>query len=167
MGCVICSRLLQDSPMEEGIHKLTNQLTGRTKAAGWRALAQPMAIYLLLRTQAVSIAQHWPISSLSKRMQPLIFVLPSLLAFFMNRSLAAITCLKPGSTATAKWANASGKSCSWTWTVGSNFGTNSVNGGGWVDSIHHRRNGFSAKRHIWYTAIAAMVDAGQDAPALP
>ncbi|KAF2011439.1 hypothetical protein BU24DRAFT_329012, partial [Aaosphaeria arxii CBS 175.79] len=41
----------------------------------------------------------------------------------------AVTCLKVGSTATATWTNSAGKTCRWTGTVGSNFGTNSVNGG--------------------------------------
>lgn len=41
----------------------------------------------------------------------------------------SITCLKVGATATAVWTNAAGKSCRWTGIVGSNFGTNSANGG--------------------------------------
>ncbi|CAI6302473.1 unnamed protein product [Periconia digitata] len=41
----------------------------------------------------------------------------------------AISCLKPGSTATATWTDAQGKTCRWTGTVGSNFGPNSGNGG--------------------------------------
>ncbi|KAF2633304.1 hypothetical protein BU25DRAFT_329022, partial [Macroventuria anomochaeta] len=41
----------------------------------------------------------------------------------------AITCLKVGATATATWTNAAGKTCNWAGVVGSNFGTNSVNGG--------------------------------------
>ncbi|KAJ4983351.1 hypothetical protein SVAN01_11136 [Stagonosporopsis vannaccii] len=41
----------------------------------------------------------------------------------------AVTCLKVGATATATWKNAAGKTCRWTGTVGSNFGTNSVTGG--------------------------------------
>lgn len=39
-----------------------------------------------------------------------------------------IYCLAPGQIATAQW-NARGKSCTWTGTVGSNFGVNNVNGG--------------------------------------
>lgn len=42
---------------------------------------------------------------------------------------ASITCLKVGSTATARWVDGSGKSCTWTGVVGSNFGVNSINGG--------------------------------------
>ncbi|WPA97384.1 uncharacterized protein RHO25_001994 [Cercospora beticola] len=41
----------------------------------------------------------------------------------------SVTCLTVGSTATARWTNAAGQTCSWTGTVGSNFGTNSANGG--------------------------------------
>ncbi|USP78104.1 hypothetical protein yc1106_05378 [Curvularia clavata] len=41
----------------------------------------------------------------------------------------SISCLKVGATATAVWTNAAGKTCRWTGTVGSNFGTNSANGG--------------------------------------
>lgn len=44
----------------------------------------------------------------------------------------SITCLKVGATATAKWTNAAGKTCSWTGVVGSNFGANSANGGEYV-----------------------------------
>lgn len=49
----------------------------------------------------------------------------------------AITCLKVGSTATATWKNAAGKTCRWTGTVGSNFGTNSVTGGEYVHPNSH------------------------------
>jgi hypothetical protein len=41
----------------------------------------------------------------------------------------SVTCLEVGSTATATWKNAAGKTCKWTGIVGSNFGTNSVTGG--------------------------------------
>lgn len=41
----------------------------------------------------------------------------------------SVTCLKVGATATATWKDSAGKTCRWTGTVGSNFGTNSVNGG--------------------------------------
>jgi hypothetical protein len=41
----------------------------------------------------------------------------------------SITCLEVGSTATATWKNAAGKTCKWTGIVGSNFGTNSATGG--------------------------------------
>lgn len=44
----------------------------------------------------------------------------------------AIACLKVGSTATATWKNSAGKTCRWTGTVGSNFGSNSINGGEYV-----------------------------------
>ena len=42
---------------------------------------------------------------------------------------ASITCVKVGSTATAQWTNEAGETCTWVGTVGSNFGTNSVNDG--------------------------------------
>ncbi|KAF1961036.1 hypothetical protein CC80DRAFT_403478, partial [Byssothecium circinans] len=41
----------------------------------------------------------------------------------------AISCLTVGSSATATCTNGAGKICRWSGTVGSNFGTNSVNGG--------------------------------------
>jgi hypothetical protein len=41
----------------------------------------------------------------------------------------SISCLKVGSTATATWKNAAGKTCRWTGIVGSNFGTNTATGG--------------------------------------
>ncbi|KAF2212311.1 hypothetical protein CERZMDRAFT_84680 [Cercospora zeae-maydis SCOH1-5] len=41
----------------------------------------------------------------------------------------SVTCLRVGQTATAQWTNAAGQTCTWTGAVGSNFGTNSVNGG--------------------------------------
>ncbi|KAK7183449.1 hypothetical protein DPSP01_010557 [Paraphaeosphaeria sporulosa] len=41
----------------------------------------------------------------------------------------SIKCLKVGATATATWTNAAGNTCKWTGVVGSNFGTNSANGG--------------------------------------
>ncbi|ORY59489.1 uncharacterized protein BCR38DRAFT_444672 [Pseudomassariella vexata] len=46
---------------------------------------------------------------------------------FLNRR--AITCLKVGATATASWTNNAGQACTFTGMVGSNYGTNSVNGG--------------------------------------
>ncbi|KAF2437474.1 hypothetical protein P171DRAFT_506307 [Karstenula rhodostoma CBS 690.94] len=44
-------------------------------------------------------------------------------------SARSIKCLKVGATATATWTNAAGKTCKWTGVVGSNFGTDSANGG--------------------------------------
>lgn len=41
----------------------------------------------------------------------------------------SIACLNVGATSTATWKNSAGKTCRWTGIVGSNFGTNSVNGG--------------------------------------
>ncbi|OAL49016.1 hypothetical protein IQ07DRAFT_654515 [Pyrenochaeta sp. DS3sAY3a] len=43
-------------------------------------------------------------------------------------SKRAVSCLTPGATATATWTNSAGLTCRWTGVVGSNFGTNSVNG---------------------------------------
>jgi hypothetical protein len=42
---------------------------------------------------------------------------------------ASITCLKVGKVATATWTNNAGQACTWTGTVGSNFGVNAVNNG--------------------------------------
>lgn len=36
----------------------------------------------------------------------------------------AVSCLTVGATATAQWTNSAGKTCTWTGTVGSNFGPN-------------------------------------------
>ena len=44
-------------------------------------------------------------------------------------ALASITCVTPGQMAIARWTNAKKESCTWTGTVGSNFGTDTVNGG--------------------------------------
>ena len=44
----------------------------------------------------------------------------------------SVTCLTVGNTATARWTNSAGQTCTWSGTVGSNFGTNSVNGGEYV-----------------------------------
>ena len=49
----------------------------------------------------------------------------------MPQFMDPILCLKPGQLATATWT-ARGKTCSWTGTVGSNFGVNTVNGGKYV-----------------------------------
>lgn len=46
----------------------------------------------------------------------------------MPQFMDPIYCLRPGQIATARW-NADGKSCTWTGTVGSNFGFNNMNGG--------------------------------------
>lgn len=43
-------------------------------------------------------------------------------------SQASVTCLAVGSTATATWTDSAGLSCSWTGVVGSNFGSNEVEG---------------------------------------
>lgn len=40
----------------------------------------------------------------------------------------AITCIAPGATATARWTNSAGKSCSFTGVVGSNYGRNAAGG---------------------------------------
>ena len=42
---------------------------------------------------------------------------------------ASVTCVKVGSTATARWTNEVGEACSWIGVVGSNFGMNEVNDG--------------------------------------
>lgn len=41
----------------------------------------------------------------------------------------AINCLTVGSTATARWTNSAGKTCTFTGTVGSNFGANPAGSG--------------------------------------
>lgn len=42
--------------------------------------------------------------------------------------MADITCLSPGQLATARFVNAAGQTCTWTGTVGVNFGVNPING---------------------------------------
>ena len=42
---------------------------------------------------------------------------------------ASVPCVKVGSTATAQWTNEAGEACTWTGTVGSNFGTTTINNG--------------------------------------
>lgn len=45
---------------------------------------------------------------------------------------ASITCLKVGHAATATWVNSAKQTCTWTGTVGSNFGKNPINGGMYI-----------------------------------
>lgn len=52
-----------------------------------------------------------------------------------NNYKRAITCLTPGSTATATWTNSAGQTCTYTGVVGSNYGTNSA--GGEYAPTHH------------------------------
>jgi len=49
-----------------------------------------------------------------------------------SSTLAAITCLKVGSTARATWKNSAGKTCTWSGAVGSNFGANPSGSGEYV-----------------------------------
>ena len=53
----------------------------------------------------------------------------TLAVLVLSPASASITCLKVGATATAKWTNAADENCTWTGTVGSNFGIDPVNGG--------------------------------------
>ncbi|PQE26873.1 hydrolytic enzyme protein [Rutstroemia sp. NJR-2017a BVV2] len=53
----------------------------------------------------------------------------TILLLFASTAHASVTCLKVGATATARWTNSAGKSCTWSGAVGGNFGSNSVNGG--------------------------------------
>lgn len=48
-----------------------------------------------------------------------------------------ISCLRVGATATATWTNAAGQTCRWAGIVGSNFGTNSANGGEYAIQPYH------------------------------
>lgn len=65
-------------------------------------------------------------STISDKMLQLLI---AVLLIATSPAFASITCLKVGSTATAKWVDGSGKSCSWTGVVGSNFGVNAANQG--------------------------------------
>lgn len=53
----------------------------------------------------------------------------TLAAVVASPAAASIKCLKVGATATAQWTNAATQTCTWTGTVGSNFGTDAANGG--------------------------------------
>jgi len=53
----------------------------------------------------------------------------ALAALVASPVTASITCLKVGATATAQWTNAATRRCTWTGTVGSNFGTDPANAG--------------------------------------
>ncbi|KAF2852514.1 hypothetical protein T440DRAFT_29429 [Plenodomus tracheiphilus IPT5] len=66
---------------------------------------------------------HTPLLTLTILFAPLLAASPAPL------SKRAISCVKPGATATASWTNAAGQSCRWSGVVGSNFGSNSANGG--------------------------------------
>ena len=55
-----------------------------------------------------------------------------LAVFAVSPAFASIVCLKVGATATARWTNAADSNCTWTGTVGSNFGIDPVNGGKYV-----------------------------------
>lgn len=46
----------------------------------------------------------------------------------LHNDKRSVTCLTVGTTATATWTNADGQTCTFSTTVGSNFGTNSVGG---------------------------------------
>ena len=59
-------------------------------------------------------------------MKPVVITLAAVAA---GPAFASITCLKVGATATAKWTNNATKACTWTGTVGSNYGTDVVNDG--------------------------------------
>lgn len=94
----------------------------------------------------------------------------------------AVTCLKVGSTATATWKNAAGKTCRWTGTVGSNFGTNSATGGEYVcpsmsvNLLNHcyslhimlslKHLSLRMRPRLISIATPATAAAAQDAPAL-
>lgn len=41
----------------------------------------------------------------------------------------AITCLRVGATATARWTNSAGQTCTFSGVVGSNYGSNSAGSG--------------------------------------
>ncbi|KAF7880191.1 uncharacterized protein EAF01_012052 [Botrytis porri] len=49
--------------------------------------------------------------------------------FLITLAEASVTCVKVGVAAKATWTNSAGQTCTWTGTVGSNFGTNTVNAG--------------------------------------
>lgn len=58
-----------------------------------------------------------------------VFLSITLAVLVLSPASASITCLKVGATATARWTNAADENCTWTGTVGSNFGVDPVNGG--------------------------------------
>ena len=58
-----------------------------------------------------------------------VLLIVTLAVLALSPASASITCLKAGATATARWTNVADENCTWTGTVGSNFGVNTVNGG--------------------------------------
>ncbi|KAH8592549.1 hypothetical protein B0O99DRAFT_517706 [Bisporella sp. PMI_857] len=65
---------------------------------------------------------------------PLLSLLPFLALAALGLPMSpldkrAITCLTVGATATAKWTNSAGQSCTFSGVVGSNYGTNSAGSG--------------------------------------
>jgi hypothetical protein len=73
----------------------------------------------------------------------------------------SITCLSVGASATAKWTNSAGESCTWTGVVGSNFGTNSVNSGEYVHLIRRKITVVQTNHLVIATlaTVAAVLDA--------
>ncbi|KAJ8069555.1 hypothetical protein OCU04_003205 [Sclerotinia nivalis] len=56
-------------------------------------------------------------------------VVPLLTLVMATLAQASVTCVKVGATAKATWTNSAAQTCTWTGTVGGNFGTNTINGG--------------------------------------
>ena len=57
------------------------------------------------------------------------FLAASILAASSTTTVLATTCVRVSQVANASWTNAARESCTWTGTVGSNFGINAANGG--------------------------------------
>ncbi|ESZ89694.1 hypothetical protein SBOR_9917 [Sclerotinia borealis F-4128] len=51
---------------------------------------------------------------------------PLLTLVMVTLAQASVTCVKVGATAKATWTNSAAKTCTWTGTVGGNFGTNTA-----------------------------------------
>ena len=77
----------------------------------------------------------------------------------MPQFVDPISCLKPGQIATATWT-ARGKTCTWTGTVGSNFGANTANGGKYVSLISSSHQGVYIKMLTCTTLLTVMAATG-------
>lgn len=58
----------------------------------------------------------------------------------VSPAFASIICLRVGATATARWTNAADKNCTWSGIVGSNFGTDPVNGGKYGNPLRRAKS---------------------------
>ena len=75
---------------------------------------------------------HTPSEKHSSTATMIIMLNIALAVVAVSSASASITCLKIGTTATARWTNAAHENCTWTGIVGSNFGIDPVTEGKYV-----------------------------------